>query len=104
MLGQPGLQSSLQDSSVATQRKPVSGKERKGVELIVIQSRVVSAVFKLKKDSLVMLTLVVQDIHYQGHNGVDVTTETGQCTAKEAVVSIPEHHVCLDPPPCLCQL
>lgn len=64
----------------------------------MIQSRVVSAGFKLKKDTLVTLVLVVQDIHYQGHNGVDATTETGQCTAREAVVSIPEHPVCLDPP------
>lgn len=51
-----------------------------------------------------MLMLVFQNIHYQGHNGVDATTETGQCTAKEAVVSIPLRHVCLDHPPCLCQL
>lgn len=59
----------------------------------MIQSRVVSAVFKLKKDFLVMFMLVVQNIHYQGHNGVDATTETGQCTAKEVVASIPEHHM-----------
>lgn len=70
----------------------------------MIQSRAVPAVFKLQKDSLVMLMLVFQNIHYQGHNGVATTTETGQCTAKEVVVSFPVRHVCLDHPPCLCQL